>query len=274
MKKFLLFIFSILAIFLNSQVVLAENKHVKFVQVSDIHYLTRNDYIQEKIKALVDNINNLKNVDFVVFTGDNIDFANSEYLQEFLSQVEGIRVPCYFVIGNHDVSEFDGLNKEKYMQIVHSYNKNHPTNVGNYTFKKNGILFVVVDGAKQKIPSANGYYRKETLEWLDKTLSENINSPVIILQHFPVYVPEIKNDILPYKVENYIGVIDKYENINAIISGHIHTNKEVMCNGIYHLTAPAFCDEPHYYKIIDVIVGKDILPMVFTDLQTIDSNLE
>ena len=56
----------------------------------------------------------------------------------------------------------------------------------NYTFKKRGYLFVVMDGSKQYFKSTNGYYNKDELLWLDKTLEKNKNEKVIILQHFPI----------------------------------------------------------------------------------------
>ena len=269
MKKILLLILCIFNLLIFQPLAMAESSHVKFVQVSDVHYVPNDEYLQEKIKALVNNINNLKNVDFVVFTGDNVDFASSDYLREFLTKIEEIRVPCYFVIGNQDVSEFDGLSKEKYMQIVHSRYKMNPAN-SNYVFKKNGIVFAVVDGARQTIPSANGYYRKQTLEWLDRVLSENIENLVVILQHFPIYAPNLKRPLQTYKADEYLTLLDSHENVSAVISGHVYANQELMRKEVYHIITPAFMSEPHYYRIIDITVGKNLLPMVFTDLQTID----
>ena len=56
----------------------------------------------------------------------------------------------------------------------------------------------------------------------------------------------------------------------AVVSGHYHLNKEDMRNGVYHVSTPAFAEEPHYYKLIEIISTKNFLPMIFTQLRSID----
>ena len=190
-------------------------------------------------------------------------------LHSLLKQLKDIDVPCYFVIGNHDVAT-SSLNKDKYLDIIRSHNWFYPAWKTNFKFRKNGILFVVVDGAKQIIPGPNGYYKKDTLEWLDKVLAKNTKTPVVILQHFPVVEPKKTRSHSTYKVEDYLAIIDKYDNVIAVVSGHYHMNKEIMRNGVYHVSTPAFAEEPHYYKLIEIVNSKNFLPMIFTQLREAD----
>lgn len=267
MRKILSIILLFAALLFTPQGAFAKGKSVKFVQVTDTHYVLENEAAEAWIKQLVKEINRTEGVDFVVFTGDNIDSPDAKSLHSFLRLVGRIRKPCYFVVGNHEVSRNARLDKSKYYDIVRAHNWFSPAWKANYTFKKKGFLFVVMDGAKEIIPGPNGYYRQETLDWLDKVLAKNKDRRVVILQHFPLVEPRKMNSHRTYKAENYLELLDKHENVVAVISGHYHTNSEEMRNGVYHVSSPAFSDEPHYYKVIEIMDDKDLLPMVFTQLR-------
>ena len=270
MRKFLSLIFLIFLLLISSQEVFAKGKSVRFIQVSDVHYVPENEQAGVWLKKLVKEINGTENVDFVVFTGDNIDSPNPQYLHSFLKIVGKIDRPCYFVIGNHDVSTNAKLSKSRYLDIIRYHNWFSRAWKPNYTFKKNGFLFVVVDGAKEIIPGPNGYYKQDTLAWLDKVLTKNKKKQVIILQHFPLIEPRKMTSHKTYMAERYLELLDKHENVIAVVSGHYHTNHEVMRNGVYHISSPAFAEEPHYFKVIEVVDGQNLLPMIFTQLREFD----
>ena len=160
MRKFLTLFISLFLLLAFTQPAMAKPKQLRFVQVSDVHYIAGRDDVKEAMLSLVNEINSLDNVEFVIFTGDNIDNPNVKYLHEFLKLTKKIEKPCYFVIGNHDVSVNAGLNKDKYWDVIRYHNWFYPAWKTNYVFKKKGVVFVVVDGAKQVIPGPNGYYNK------------------------------------------------------------------------------------------------------------------
>lgn len=267
MRKFLSVIFLLCSLLIPSQEVFAKGKSVRFVQVSDVHYVSENERAEAWLKTLVKEINKTEGLDFVVFTGDNIDSPDAKYLHDFLRIVGKIKKPCYFVIGNHDVSTNAKLSKSKYLDIIRYHNWFSPAWRPNYTFEKGRFLFVVVDGAKEIIPGPNGYYKQNTLDWLDKVLTKNSKKRVIIIQHFPLIEPRKMTSHKTYKAEKYLELLDKHENVVAVVSGHYHQNHEIMRNGVYHVATPAFAEEPHYYKVIEVVDGQNFLPMVFTQLR-------
>ena len=270
MRKILSLLLMLFMFLATSQMAFAKPKELKFIQVSDVHYIAGREDMKASLENLVKEVNHMENIQFVVFTGDNIDNPNPKYLHEFLKTVNKIKYPCYFVIGNHDVSVNSGLNKDKYFDIIRHHNWFYPAWSPNYVFKKNGFVFVVVDGAKQVIPGPNGYYKQDTLDWLDKVLTKYKKKNVIIIQHFPVVEPKKMRSHSTYKAEKYLEVLDKYNNVMAVISGHYHTNKEDMRNGVYHVTTPAFAEGPHYYKLIEIVSTKNFLPMIFTQLRGVD----
>ena len=243
---------------------------VKFAQVADAHFIKNDKYRTEVLEQTIKEINNEKGIEFTVFTGDNIDSPHAEYLPEFIKIANKLHNPYYIVIGNHDVFRNNGLSKEQYLEIVKDNNIFYKYKKPNYVFKKNGFTFIVVDGAKEIIPGSNGYYKKDTLDWLEKQLIKSKNKPVIILQHFPlVSETEIKSHSV-YQKEEYLDLLDKYSNVISIIAGHLHMNSEVMRNGVYHITTPTLLHNPPVYKIITITTAKGFSPMIYTELKEVE----
>lgn len=265
MKNFVLILFALLFI---QNAALANA--VKFIQVTDAHFKPNEKYRVEVLENTVKTINKEKGVSFVIFTGDNIDAAEPEYLHEFMKIVNKLNIPYYIVIGNHDVYRSNGLSKDIYLDIIREHNFWFRYRKPNYSFKKNGFLFVVVDGAKEVIPGAIGYYREDTLKWLDKKLSRNKRNKTVIFQHFPL-VPV--KDVPSHRVfegEKYLEMLDKHDNVVSVIAGHIHVNGEIMRNGVYHITTPTLLKEPNVYKVITISNTKGFSPMVYTELKVVD----
>ena len=243
---------------------------IKFVQVTDCHFKAKDEYRAQVLQNAVKNINKEKDIEFVVFTGDNLDSPHEEYLPEFMKIINKLNVPYYIVIGNHDVFRNNGLSKAHYLEIVRDYNFFYKYKKPNYVFKKDGFVFIVVDGAKEIIPGSIGYYKEETLTWLDKQLKKYKHKPVIILQHFPLIATKEVTTHEVYQKEKYLDLLDKYDNVISIIAGHLHFNSEIMRNGVYHITSPTLLSEPPVYKVITVTTTKGFSPMIYTELKEVD----
>ena len=267
MKKFLSGLLILISLVLCGENAFAKDKSIKFVQVTDVHYRSDDKDSKTYLKNFVKSVNGIKGISFVVFTGDNIDTSDMQSLKEFLRITRAVKAPCYFIIGDHDVARNSGVSKEKYFNTIRQYYWFNPAWTGNYKFAKKGFLFVAVDGAKEIIPGPNGYYKMNTLTWLNKILNHNKDKDIVILQHYPLVEPRHVKTHTTYKAEDYLKILDNHNNVVAVISGHYHTNKEEMRNGVYHISSPALVKEPHYYKLIEIIKTKDMLPIVFTQLR-------
>ncbi len=261
-------ILAILSILLLQNSVLANV--IKFVQVTDSHFIAKDKYRTEVLKETVKSINKEKDISFVVFTGDNIDSPKEAYLPDFVKIINKLDVPYYLVIGNHDVFKNNGLSKAHYLEIVRDNNCFYKYRKTNYVFKQDGFVFIVLDGAKEVIPGSIGYYKEDTLNWLEKQLKKHKNEPVIILQHFPIVAAKERPTHTVYQKEKYLDIIDKYDNVVSIVAGHLHVNSEVMRNGVYHITSPTLLSTPPVYKIITVTTTKGFSPMIYTELKEVD----
>lgn len=247
----------------------AEN--IKFIQVTDSHVTVNNEYSQKVLAGAVEDINKQPDISFVVFTGDNIGSPREENLRAFLKLVAKLNVPYYIEIGNHDVYKSNGLSKARYYELVRTHKFLFHQRKPNYKFSKNGFVFLLVDGAKEVIPGTVGYYRKDTLNWVEKELKRNKNKNVVILQHFPVEYPEVSESRIKshktYKAEEYQAMLDNHTNVLAVVSGHFHVNSENMKNGVYHISSPALLSLPHSYKVIDIVTTKEFSPIIYTQLR-------
>lgn len=243
---------------------------IKFAQITDAHFNTDDKHRTEILQETVKTINREKDISFVVFTGDNINSPNPKYLTAFVKIINKLNKPYYLVIGNHDVYKNGGLSKKQYLEIVHDNNFLYQYKKPNYLFKKNGFVFLVADGAKEVVPGSSGYYKKATLQWIDKQLTKHKNDRVIIFQHFPLVTAKNISTHTVYKKEDYLNILDKHDNVIAIIAGHLHNNYEVMRNGVYHVTSPTLLNEKPIYKIISISTTKGFSPMVYTELKEVE----
>lgn len=250
-------------------------KELKFIQVTDSHVSTLgNEYSQRDVgnsknifEKTIQDINSVRGIDFVVFTGDNIDQANSTELKNFINMANKLNVPYYMVIGNHEVFKSQDLDKKKYIKIVRKYSKNCRPEGANYVFKNKGIVFIVVDGAKEVIPGPAGYYKKDTLKWFDRQLTKYEKSNVIIFQHFPIVEPYYNRTHTTYNKDDYEAILKKHNNVIAIFSGHFHANGEKMVDEIYHVSTPSLVEAPHNYKVVEINIIKGQKPKIYTQLR-------
>lgn len=266
LKKIIIFVFFIFTMFSAA----VDAGEIRFVQVTDVHFTTKSEYTAEVLKAAVKDINSLDNISFVAFTGDNIDSSKAENLEGFLKIINKLDIPYYIVIGNHDVFKSNGLSKQRYIEIIKEHNWFYRPSKPNYVFKRGEFVFIVVDGAKETIPGTTGYYRATTLEWLDKQLTKYNNKKVVLLQHFPILQPIEERSHSVYQPEKFYEVLNKHDNVIAVVSGHYHMNKEKMENGIYHINSPSLMSSTNPYKIIDIVTTKGFSPMIYTQLREVD----
>lgn len=222
----------------------------RFVQVTDLHFKD-NPASAELFDKIIDDINNTKNVQFVAFTGDNTDRASSSDYTKFLTMANRLNVPYYVVVGNHDVFKMGGFSKEDYVSVVRKYDKHQKTRKTSFLIKKGDIIFIVLDGAREVIPSPGGYYRDETLAWLDKKLSKYHNKKVVIFQHFPMKLRHTERDA--FNNERYERLLAKHDNVIGIFSGHFHANEEYEKDGIFYSITGRASGPDAGYKIVDMI---------------------
>ena len=220
---------------------------MRFVQVDGLLY---NETSSDKFVQLIEKINKEKNVEFIIFTGNNIAKPNKAELESFLKCAKNLNRPFYIVLGQKDVNKKKGLGKKEYMEMVHKKAKAHRRiQSPSYMFEKKGVLFIVVDGSKEVIPTTNGYYKEDVILWLDEQLDNNKDKNVVIVQHYPLVPPCIKETYYTFKADEYLKLLSEHKNVKAVVAGHFNASNEQNVNGVLHISTQ---DAPTY-RIIDIL---------------------
>ncbi len=256
-KKIITIIFILCIAFFNfdSSVL---SKELNFAQVSDVHYSLDDKYMDKYLYFLSSSIRK-KNPDFVVFLGDNVDKSREEDVIGFMRAIHSLKLPYYLVLGNNDAHQLSGLEKEIYLDIVTTFNRNQDEGKSYYYFKPNSdFICVVLDATPNFAQSKHGKISEEQIEWLDNLLTKYSKKLFIIFHHCPLLPPRLEYELSMLDTEKYESILKKHSNVVVISSGHYHqdfiTEDET---GIRHISAPAFKDIPHSYQLIKIIYDED-----------------
>ncbi len=178
---------------------------VRFVQLTDSH--VRNVSDRDYMRQATDEIYAMQPPpDFVVATGDLVDWGVDEHFQNYVAGMQKPPVPHFNVFGNHELV-YSSIAKYHYF-IGPDY----------YSFERDGVLFLALNCV---IPSA----RQEA--WLTRTLELlGRDRPVVVFQHFPP---------VPEELERFAKL-----GVKSVFSGHWHSEKEMEHAGVQSINSPTF----------------------------------
>ncbi len=234
---------------------------LKFAQLSDIHYSVGRDdtsykllsHTKELLNDAVAQINNHKNLKFVIVTGDGIDTPDKRALDGMIEGLNALNYPWYIAVGNHDTSPSSYINKLNFLKEVRAKNKNFSFTSTYYTFKpKRGFRVIVMDGASNEGHSPHGTYSEEELQWLEDILSKSQKDVVLIFQHFPIVTPYDSKSHEIRNAKEYNTLLQKYKMPIAVFSGHYHASKITRKNNILHVSTPALVSYPNSFRIVEI----------------------
>ncbi|HNU13707.1 MAG TPA: PQQ-binding-like beta-propeller repeat protein [Chitinophagaceae bacterium] len=202
MKKCLLLIFLVVSIATSAQV-----KPFRFAFISDTHIGSPNGSAEEDLRRTVRDINAMKDIAFVVLTGDITELGTNEELKLAKQILDSLNIPWYIIPGNHDTgwSESGGVM----FTTVFGYDK--------FSFEYNGIKFLGCASGPY-VRMSDGHVPRDAVNWLDNELKKiKNNQPVIFLNHYP-----IDNGL-----DNWYEITDRLRQYNTwtILCGHGHANK-------------------------------------------------
>jgi len=139
------------------------NDEYSFIVVSDTHIEDGNAHGLEKLKDIITD-----EIKFAVMLGDITQFGSAQDINKFIEIAESLGVPCYPVIGNHDI--YFG-NWSVWKEKIGS--TNYKINGGNTT-----LLF---------LDSANSLFGKDQLDWLEREI-KTAKGRIFVFTHSPLFV--------------------------------------------------------------------------------------
>lgn len=186
----------------------------KFAIFSDLHIATANSQSSSDLQAAVNEVNALRDVDFVLVSGDVTQFGDSLSLLEAKQLLSKLQVPYYVTAGNHDFS-WNSVGSSAFSSIFGS---------PKFSFIHNDVKFISITSApveKYKL----GHFQSEDIKWLKNDLIKNRKRPVFFITHYPLLSGDVDNGA---KIEKLLSTVQ----LQAILSGHYHRNVCLNYNGI------------------------------------------
>ena len=159
----------------------------KVMQLTDIHF-TRDDEADHRTVALMRELIQAENPDFIMTTGDTVyGERNVEFLEKALEPVLDSGIPWGYTFGNHDV-EFASNHQELFDRIVQLpgcrawHDPASGEGMGNcylelcnHAGRPEWLLFGIDSGDYGKIPQLNcgfGYVSRRQIQWYVDRIAE------------------------------------------------------------------------------------------------------
>ncbi len=185
----------------------AQFKPFRFAFISDTHIGSPNGAAEEDLRRTVRDINAMKDIVFVVLTGDITELGTNDELKLAKQILDSLNVPWYIIPGNHDTgwSESGGVM----FTTIFGYDK--------FSFEYNGIRFLGCASGPY-VRMSDGHVPRDAVNWLDMELKKvKPEQPVIFLNHYP----------MDNGLDNWYEVTDRLRKYNtwAVLCGHGHANK-------------------------------------------------
>lgn len=247
-------------------------KNFSITIISDAHLSAdkEQNHMTSSVKKLLSAVKqaNVDTSKYVVYLGDNVQSANRHDIALFSKIIAKTKKPYFVVLGNRDVSKSRNINKKEYYRILNKFSSNKLKNLPSY--KKEGeFVFIFLSGVNETFPSYRGYFKKAELSFLGETLTKFKDKKIIIFQHFPVVPPKEDEDRKTVRVEDYLNIISKHQNILAVVSGHYHTESiQTDENGIKHISVPALSSGE--YEQIKIFKNKNSSYTITTKILNVD----
>jgi len=306
--------FLLIALFFNlSMSARAEGKPdtLSFIHMSDPHFCNLTPYhpffvekrqhygqVAEPLKNFFRTVPGITQSEFVVITGDNVDFYEAEsvtgemldtQIEQYIEQISISDVPVYLTLGNHDLASYRVDSDSTYISNQLHAVKSLSTWIRNAPCFRNGTYYsrtYMVDGITYRLIFLdNGYSNPMRspggtsfimdafqLLWLDNELKKSDTDIEILFTHIPLLrgnpdsdTVEIQEPVNPAITDfaDLISVLRNNPSVRLILTGHGH-------NDVIHyysfpeqyvlteIMTPAFGRDPNNWRIVR-LTGKSIL---------------
>jgi outer membrane protein assembly factor BamB/calcineurin-like phosphoesterase family protein len=192
----------------------AQSKTFRFAFISDTHIGSPNGSAEEDLRRNVADINTMKNVEFVVLTGDITELGKEAEMAKAKELLDSLHIRYYIIPGNHDT----GWSGSGGLAFSTTFGDD------KFHFVHNGIHFIGCASGPY-VRMSDGHVPRHNLNWLRKELKAiPKNEPIVFLNHYP----------LDNGLDNWYEVIDLLKTRNTVLAlcGHGHANRPVQAEGL------------------------------------------
>ena len=264
-----------------------KGRGLRFGVITDSHYADREPsgtryyrYSMLKMQEAIREFNR-SNLDFIIELGDMKDTTKDSAAEPTLRFLDAIERefkrfdgPSYHVLGNHDM---DCLTKEEF--LAHTTNEGRTTGRSYYSFSARGYRCIVLDAnfnldgnpySRGNFDWTKAMIPQEELEWLEQELAAHSKQPTLIFVHQMLdSFSSVSRKLCVSNAEKVVEVLERNEQVLAVIQGHHHPGHHSHRAGIHYLTLNGMIEksapEHNSYAIVEVMPGGDILVEGFRD---------
>ena len=256
----------LIACAIGSQVCTAANNNLRIAQVSDAHFSsfqenTSYKFLKKSGELLDDvifQINTSGPYDFVMFTGDLVNYPKISELQKFTSHVNNLIYPWYAIAGNHDISIDGPLTKDKFMATLAQANDNMNQKNIYYAFTpKKGFRVICLDSIIDYKLTANGEISNEEFIWLKEELDEHEKDTIIVCTHVPIIEPYSSSNHKMLNEYEVRKLLKTHKNPLIVLQGHYHCVKIRQDENMLVITSPSLVTYPNAFRVININSNKN-----------------
>lgn len=256
----------LIACAIGSQVCTAANNNLRIAQVSDAHFSsfeenTSYKFLKKSGELLDDvifQINTSGPYDFVMFTGDLVNYPKIRELQKFTSHVNNLMYPWYAIAGNHDISIDGPLTKDKFIAILAQANDNMNQKHIYYAFTpKKGFRVICLDSIIDYKLTANGEISNEEFMWLKEELDEHPKDTIIVCTHVPIIEPYSSSNHKMLNEYEVRKLLKTHKNPLIVLQGHYHAVKIKQDDNMLVITSPSLVTYPNAFRVININSNKN-----------------
>lgn len=185
---------------------------LKFALVTDTHVGGATG--ADDLTRTVNDINTLRDIDFVIVSGDVTEFGSFYELTTAKEILEQLKIPYYVIPGNHDANWSESGTND--------FNKIFGGDT--FGFKFAGYNFIgLASGPNMRM--SPGQIPRENLTWFFSYINNiDKNEPIIYINHYP----------MDSSLNNWFEVMDALRpyNVQLMLCGHGHVNKKYNFEGV------------------------------------------
>ena len=256
----------LIACAIGSQVCTAANNNLRIAQVSDAHFSSFEEYTSYKflkksgelLDDVIFQINTSGPYDFVMFTGDLVNYPKISELQKFTSHVNNLIYPWYAIAGNHDISIDGPLTKDKFIATLAQANDNMNQKHIYYAFTpKKGFRVICLDSIIDYKLTANGEISNEEFMWLKEELDEHPKDTIIVCTHVPIIEPYSSSNHKMLNEYEVRKLLKTHKNPLIVLQGHYHAVKIKQDDNMLVITSPSLVTYPNAFRVININSNKN-----------------
>lgn len=213
---------------------------IRIIQITDTHIL--DDRMQprsfedfdtsESLKKVVSKIRaDENNTDCIILTGDLVHEPAKNAYQKVADHLSPLTVPVMSLPGNHDDPQM-----MQYVMGENGFDTGKLLNIKSW-------LVILLNSRLENEHS--GEFTTSELAFLRTTLESNTDKHCLIaLHHHPVSISSPWMDTMSLNnADDFLSIIDDFNNVRGIIWGHIHQKFESKRNNVLLLGTPSTCKQ-------------------------------